>query len=73
MTPTIGRIVIYKLRPGDKGQSTNYAEEAPAVVVRVWGEKYVNLKVITDGPNDIWQTSVHEGAAEGTWHWPERA
>lgn len=70
MIPTIGRIVIYKPAISEKPQS-NMAEELPAVIVRVWSEDCVNLKIINDGENDIWKTSVIKGDGEYQWHWPK--
>ena len=66
MKPTIGRIVIYKLNQNDKDRlkemgstnPNNGADEAPAIVVRVWSDTCVNLKVICDGAENLWRTSV---------------
>lgn len=61
MQPTIGRVVIVRnLEP----VGNNGATEAPALLTRVWqssgpGVWTVNLKVITDGPQDVWLTSVY--------------
>lgn len=70
MKPTIGRIVIYELAGSEF--NNNGATEAPAMVVRVFDDGKVNLKVLADGPGDAWRTSVIEGTAPGTWHWPAR-
>lgn len=51
----------------------------PAIIVNTWEHTSyendeVNLKVFTDGSNDIWPTSIphdQETKAPGTWHWPE--
>lgn len=74
MKPSIGRIVIYRFRPGSYN---NGAAEAPAVVVRVWSDSCVNLKILMDGPFDYWKTSILQeqavgGTTPGTWHWPVR-
>jgi len=72
MKPTIGRIVIYTL-PTDSTLGNNGALEAPATVVRVFGDSgKINLKVHLDGPSDHWATSIDEGTSPGTWHWPPR-
>lgn len=80
MKPTIGRIVIYKLTQQDRdalkalGSSNpnNGASEAPAIVVRVWGESCVNLKVMCDGEHTLWKTSSILGELDGNWQWPPR-
>jgi hypothetical protein len=64
MKPTIGRIVIYTLYDG--------FEPCPAVIVRVWSDTCVNLKVFIDGPQDMWVTSVCEGTGPRSWHWPAK-
>ena len=69
MVPTIGRVVIFNV-PDDMKPRVNYAEKLPAVIVRTWSEGVVNLKILTDGQDDIWQTSVHEGTESNQWEWP---
>ena len=74
--PTIGRVVYYVL----PAYSKRSGEIRPAVVVRVnsldpqYGS--VNLRVLTDGPNDTgeaeWHGSVQQdqdGKRPGSWHW----
>jgi hypothetical protein len=79
LKPQVGRIVHYVLYNG---------EIRPAIIVRVWGDEMVNLRVFFDGSNDAgeesygteWRTSVHyaepvDGATEfetHTWFWPPR-
>lgn len=75
MKPSLGRIVIYRYHPTELCAHTNGAIECPAVIVRVWNERTVNLKLIEDGPMDSWRTSVlaeDENAAgtPGRWSWP---
>jgi hypothetical protein len=58
-TPSLGRIVLVPADPN----SNNGANEAPAVVTRVWAEKsdgwLVNLRVLLDGSGvPEWRTSV---------------
>jgi hypothetical protein len=75
MKPTIGRIVIYTL-PAEHTLHNNGATEAPAVVVRVFDgieDNKINLKVLLDGNETPWETSVPEGTGPRTWHWPARA
>jgi hypothetical protein len=69
MNPTIGRTVIFNV-PEDMKPKVNFAEKLPAIIVRVWSEGVVNLKIITDGLQDIWQTSVHLGNEPNQWNWP---
>lgn len=81
MKPTVGRIVNYKLSEYDHDNlKNNFYKDSegklegtlPAVIVRVWSETTVNLKVITDGPIDVWKTSVSQGDQPGNWNWPVR-
>ena len=73
-TPTIGRIVHYHV-PRDSAPlgGGNHADVAPAVIVAVWSATCVNLKVLTDGPADVWKTSIVEGDQPGQWSWPPHA
>jgi len=77
--PTIGRTVIFVWPVDKRVLHNNNAEESPAVIVRTWeNSSYenseVNLKVLADGPNDEWVTSVpySETNEPGTWHWPAK-
>ena len=70
MKPTIGRIVIYHVPVSEITSEINFAKDLPAVIVRVWSDELVNLKVITDGPEDLWKTSVPIGEKGGSWSWP---
>lgn len=73
MFPTIGRIVIYKVGKEDQSELHSIdVKELPAVIVRVWTETCVNLKILTDGPVDVWKTSVVQGTGEYSWSWPEQ-
>ena len=86
MTPTVGRIVHYRV-------AENVVR--PAIIVHVWtAETYpdgetVQIQVILDGTNDrhidgkpftleecergmAWRTSVHRGPEVGKWDWPPR-
>lgn len=56
MKPTLGRIVIYRLTDSDA--DINGAREFPAIIVRVWSDTCVNLKVLLDDDQDRWATSV---------------
>jgi hypothetical protein len=81
LTPTIGRIVLYKLSESDandikhrrgaaQGNVPHAGEVYPAVVVRSWGGPSVNLQVFLDGPDSYWAPSRKEGTVEGCWTWP---
>ena len=81
MKPTIGRVVVYKTTEQDqslmKAKSEtdgrcNVQEELPAVIVAVWSDECVNLKVNLDGDGEIWKTSINNGNEQGQWNWPER-
>ncbi|MGH9685305.1 MAG: hypothetical protein ACRD4S_17045 [Candidatus Acidiferrales bacterium] len=72
MKPTIGRIVIYKYAKNEQCNHTNHAALCPAVIVRVWSDTCVNLKLLEDGPLDSWKTSVALGDRETEWSWPVR-
>lgn len=76
MKPTIGRIVIYKLTETERAYF-NGADILPAVIVRVWSDTCVNLKVLTDGNADLWVTSSTlqddtKSPQSRNWSWPER-
>lgn len=77
MTPTVGRIVNFYPSDIDNEARYNGAEVLPAIIVRVWSEETVNLKVLTDSDKgDLWRTSVTkrpEGTVSpqnATWDWP---
>jgi hypothetical protein len=69
MKATIGRTVIFNV-PQEMRSKVNFAEQQPAIIVRAWTDTIVNLKIITDGPEDIWQTSVTMGDQPNQWNWP---
>lgn len=76
MKPTIGRIVHYK--PSAERVDAlhelgcNHPEIMPAVIVAVWSDECVNLKVLVDGPAaDMWVTSANRGDETGQWNWPK--
>jgi hypothetical protein len=80
MKPTIGRIVIYNATNEqlvamensykNTGKGCNVQSKLPAIIVAVWSDVMVNLKVITDGQDDLWVTSSHQGDGAGEWQWP---
>lgn len=80
MNPTIGRVVIYNTTDTDKAKmkaasaingGCNVQDKLPAIIVAVWSEECVNLKVITDGNLELWVTSSMKGSAPRNWEWPE--
>jgi len=71
MKPTIGRIVIYESTPNEFSGGNDMGGPVPAMIVRVWSDDCVNLKVFTDGPTCEWRTSILRGALIGQWRWPE--
>jgi len=78
--PSVGRIVIYVWPAERREKKNNGAETSPAIIVRTWEETSYendecNLKVLSDGENDEWQTSVpySESNIPDTWHWPPRS
>lgn len=70
MTPHIGQIVLYHVSSTDAQELTynhTEGEDLPAIVVRVWSDTCVNLKIFADGPNDVWRTSVVLGDQPSEW------
>lgn len=68
--PSVGRVVHYK--PFDTDPPRNNAEVLPAVIVRVWSDTCVNLRVLNDQVYDFWRTSSTFGNDAGQWNWPPR-
>ena len=67
MKPTLGRIVFYTFEGTGK--------VAPAMVVKVYGDDCVNLRVFTDdGENPAYKSSVRLGEVgkPDSWAWPPR-
>lgn len=52
--PALGRIVHVFVDPA----RNNGADVAPALITRVWNEHGVNIRVLLDGPDTPWLTSV---------------
>jgi len=74
MKPTVGRIVLYRVGAADHADLRyNGNQVLPAIVVRVFTDTCISLKIFTDGPTDVWKTSVVQGDGEYQWQWPQRA
>ena len=58
---------------GHIGNSVNVGEVLPAMVTRVFGDQGIcNLKVMLDGSDTFWATSVEhdqDTKRPSTWHW----
>lgn len=52
--PSIARLVIVSMDPA----RNNGANEAPAVITRVWSDTLINVRVLSDGDGVEWRTSV---------------
>lgn len=84
-TPTVGRIVHYRLSESDValiaakrkaggtfGNGVREGDTYPMLIVRVWNPTLVQGQVFLDGPDTLWATSVAEGDGPRTWSWPKR-
>lgn len=85
-TPTLGRIVHYRLSAADVGliqhrrdaddiacNAVREGDVYAAVIVRVFGPvTAVNLRVLLDGDDTYWATSRLPGDQPGRWDWPPR-
>jgi hypothetical protein len=77
--PSIGRIVHYQPTLEEReawatsGNSIGPDEVLPAIVVAVWSDDCVNLRVFLDGEESPWSTSRTLGEGPGEWRWPARA
>lgn len=79
MKPSIGRIVL--IPTGPLGEYNNGAKVAPAIITRVWADNMVNLRVLLDGNDTPWKTSVtlyesaealRESGSTVGCYWPPR-
>jgi hypothetical protein len=73
MKPSIGRIVHYYPTHGDSA-AAKIGTPIAAVIVNVWSDECVNLRLITDGDDMPFITSVclDEDHTEMSWDWPPR-
>src|SRR5216110_3234321 len=54
------------------GNDVDAGDIVPALIVKVWSGVCVNLKLLLDGPDTYWATSVEYSADPATprsWHW----
>lgn len=58
-----------KEAPGRGGNSVQVGQRFPAFIVRDWGG-CANLRILLDGRDDHWITSVSEGTGPGKWQTP---
>lgn len=75
MKATIGSVVIYNTtkdqrKKMEESSVDNEQFKLPAIIVAVWGDECVNLKVLADGETDLWVTSSVKGDNEMEWNWP---
>lgn len=54
------------------GNPVRAGQIVPMIITAVWSESCVNGKVILDGSDSYWVTSVLQGDQEFNWNWPER-
>ncbi len=73
MKPTVGRIVHYYPQDGDRFGTMD--EPIAAVIVRVWSEECVNLRLLPDSDDSPHVSSVplDENCGAYSWSWPPRA
>jgi hypothetical protein len=55
--PSVGRIV-HVPAAALQGCQMNGADVAPAVITRVWSDNMVNVRVLLDGNDTPWKTSI---------------
>ena len=58
----------------ETGNTVMVGDVYPAIIVRIVGGTTINLKVMLDGTDTYWATSVPYDADKGlrSWHWPDR-
>jgi hypothetical protein len=74
MKPTIGRIVIYHTTDVDRDKMKkdgNVQLFLPAIIVHVFYDDCVNLKVFIDSKEDLWIINSWLGEKPGKWRRPE--
>lgn len=75
MKPTIGRIVYYTFVNHGDGPDQGQSQTVPAIIVAVWSDTCVNLRVFQDGAAaPLWRTSVvgrSVSSGGDYWDWPQ--
>lgn len=72
--PSVGRIVLVLVDPA----INNGADVAPGIITRVWSDTCVNVRVLLDGEDTLWKTSIalfataEEAAVGHSCYWPPR-
>lgn len=51
------------------GNRVEIGEVCAAIIVKVWSETTINAKVLLDGNDDFWATSLVLGEGEHQWDW----
>lgn len=67
----------FQLHRGNQVQS---GDEFPMIITKIWAPGSINGKVMLDGTDEFWATSVHQDSGSGTkerpelgvWRWPSR-
>lgn len=76
--PSVGRIVQFKPTDSQRaelervGNPVDPDDWLAAIVVRVWSDTCVNLRVFADGDAAPWVTSAELGEGVYNWRWPPR-
>lgn len=84
MQPTLGRIVLYTISDEDAAGIADHrvrknlggapiaeGDVFPAIIVRVWPDETVNLRVLLDGHDFFWAIARTETVGAGAWAWPK--
>lgn len=73
MKPTVGRIVHYCPTEGER--YATMGEPIAAIIVKVWSDECVNLKLFTDSDIAAHMSSVPFDIEHGemSWNWPPRS
>lgn len=61
----------HELEPLTGGNDVRSGEIFPAIVIKTFSPEQVSLKVLLDGPDDLWMTSKSYGNSEGQWQYAE--
>ncbi len=73
MTPTVGRVVLFKTRLASlkHGQSALPIATHPAIVTFVWNPQKVNLQVLPDSSTPFPKSAItNDPTQHNYWEWP---